>query len=109
MTVELAAILLTLIAHVVGACVLIYFLLDGEDFDWHVLWPRDDDGRGGPGPEGEGPDEPDGGGVLAPLPLPEAAPSAVRLREPGRIGDGHPRPARRPEHTPERPRVSPTP
>jgi hypothetical protein len=104
---ELTAILLTLLAHVIGAGVLIYFLLDGEGFDWHVLWPRDDDGRGGPGPDVDDPrdDRPDGG-VLAPVPpLPDAAPSAVRLREPGRIAEGYPKPARRPEHAPERPRI----
>jgi hypothetical protein len=103
---EVAAIVLTVLAHFVGAGVLIWVLLDGEKIDWRgTLWPRDDDGDGG------GPDEPptggpgDGGGVLSPLPLPEVAPSPVRMREPGRIGEAYPRPARRPEHVPERPRV----
>jgi hypothetical protein len=105
---EVAAIVLTLVAHLVGAGVLILTLIDGDKIDWRgTLWPRDDDGGGG----GGGPDEPPpdaprpGGGALLP-PLPEAAPSPVRLREPGRIGDGYPRPGRRPaEHPPERPRV----
>jgi hypothetical protein len=102
-TLEIVAILLTLVAHVVGAAVLIYFLLDGDDFDWRSLWPRDDDGGGGGWDEPAGDDGPgDGGGVLAPMPLPDAAPSAVRLREPGRISEGYPKPARRPEHVPER-------
>jgi hypothetical protein len=104
---ELVAIAMTVLAHFVGAGVLVWALLDGEKLDWRgTLWPRDDDG-GGPGfepPRDEGPQG--GGGVVVPVPLlPDAAPSAVRLREPGRIADGHPRPARRPEHEPSRPRV----
>jgi hypothetical protein len=100
---ELVAILGTLIVHFLGAGVLVYALLDGEDVDWRgTLWPRDDDGGGGPGYEP--PDEdlrPGGGSGLTP-PLPDAAPSSVRLREPGRrIGDGYPRTPRRPEHAPE--------
>ena len=103
-TLEVTAIVITVLAHIVGAGVLIWTLLDGEKPDWRrALFPQDDDGDGGsrledpleplPGPRGGG------------LPLPDAQPSAVRLREPGRIGEGYPRPARRPEHTPERPRV----
>jgi hypothetical protein len=110
MTWEIVAIVLTLVVHVLGAGVLIWNLLDGEEVDWRSLWPRDDDGGGGGwDPPGPGP-EPDGGsGVVAGPgwmgPLPDAAPSAVRLREPGRIGEGYPRPTRRPDHAPERPRV----
>jgi hypothetical protein len=102
-TLEIVALSLTLIVHVIGAGVLVWALLDGEGIDWRSLWPRDDDGGGGGGPK-QPPAEPDPGGGGVPL-LPDAAPSAVRLREPGRIGDGYPRPARRPEHAPERPRV----
>jgi hypothetical protein len=98
-TVEIIAIVLTLVVHVFGAGILIWALLDGN-VDWRELWPRDDDdglgGRDEPLADG-----PDGGGVLAPTPLPDAAPSPVRLREPGRIGERYPRPTRRPEHTPE--------
>jgi len=107
-TLEIVAIVGTLVVHLIGAGVLVYALLDGEKIDWRgVLWPRDDDGGGGgwdpPGPDAGGPG--DGGGVTAPLPLPGAAPSGVRLREPGRrIGDAYPRPARRPEHVPGRER-----
>lgn len=99
-TVEIIAIVLTLLVHVVGAGILIWALLDGN-VDWRELWPRDDDGRGD-GPDEPVGDGPDGGGVLAPTPLPDAAPSPVRLREPGRIGERYPRPGRRPEHAPER-------
>lgn len=101
MSVEVLAIALTLVVHVIGAGILIYVLLDGN-IDWRELWPGDDDGRGrGPDEPVDG-DGPDGGGVLAPTPLPDAAPSPVRLREPGRIGERYPRPTRRPEHAPER-------
>lgn len=101
MTLEVVAILLTLVVHLLGAAILVAVLLDGEHVDWRgTLFPRDD---GGPGP---GPDPapadggPSGDGVLAPTPLPDAAPSPVRLREPGRIGETYPRPARRPAHPP---------
>jgi hypothetical protein len=107
---EIVAIVLTLVVHVLGAGVLVWNLLDGEGFDWRTLWPRDDDGGGGGRPDPPSGPEPDGGGVPArPDLLPGwagsvSAPSAVRLREPGRIGEGYPRPGRRPEHLPERPR-----
>jgi hypothetical protein len=101
------ALAVTVIAHVIGAAVLIWAMMGSESVDWRrELWPRDDDGRG-PGPDGPPRDDPpdDGGGVPLPVPLPNAAPSPVRLREPGRIADGYPRPPRRPEHAPRRPRV----
>jgi hypothetical protein len=106
-TLEIVALSLTLIVHVIGAGVLVWALLDGEGIDWRSLWPRDDDGGGGGGPKQPSAEpDPGGGGVpLMPPLLPDAATSAVRLREPGRIGEGYPRPARRPEHAPERPRV----
>src|SRR4051794_27981547 len=101
-TLEVVAIALTGIVHFLGAAVLVAVLLDGEKVDWRgPLFPRDD-GRGW-GPGGEPPSEDDrgdGGGMLAPTPLPDAAPSPVRLREPGRIREGYPRPARRPAHPP---------
>jgi hypothetical protein len=99
---EIVALVGTLLVHFLGAGVLVYALLDGEKIDWRsTLWPRDDDGGGGgPGYEPPADDRgPGGGSGLAP-PLPDAVPSAVRLREPGqRIGDGH-RTPRRPEHAP---------
>jgi hypothetical protein len=103
-TLEVVAIGLTVIVHFLGAAVLIAVLLDGEKIDWRgTLFPKDDNGGGGPRwdpPSDEGPDN--GGGVPAPAPLPDAAPSPVRLREPGRISEGYPKPSRRPAHAPER-------
>lgn len=100
---ELLALLLTFAVHVVGAGVLIWALVDrdGEDAgSWRDWWPRD-------GREPEPPVAPLGpGGPGAETPvLPDAVPSPVRLREPGRIGDHKPAPARRPVHppAPERP------
>ncbi|WCB93715.1 hypothetical protein DSM104299_02431 [Baekduia alba] len=99
MTLEVVAILLTLVVHILGAIVLVMVLLDGETIDWRgTLWPRDDDG---PGPSFE-PPEPDPTPSGSGVPLPDASPAAVRLREPGRIREGYPKPARRPAHTPER-------
>jgi hypothetical protein len=98
---EVVAIGLTLLAHILGAMVLVWALLDGEQVDWRgTLWPKDDDDGGGPGFE---PPLGDGGGDGGDrLPLPDAAPSPVRLREPGRLADKAARPQRRPAHPPER-------
>jgi hypothetical protein len=101
---EVIAIALTVIVHFIGAIVLIWAIVGDEEIDWRgMLWPGDDDGGGG-GPGFEPPrsgDDGGGGGMLAP-PLADAAPSRIRLREPGRIADAHPRPTRRPAHVPER-------
>jgi hypothetical protein len=70
--------------------------------------PDDGDGDEGGGNDRVPPrrsDEPGGGG----LPLPDAAPARVRLRDHGRLADRLPgparRPAREPRRTPARPRV----
>ena len=91
------AILLTLVIHV-GAMVLLLAHLGGGILSVF----RTDDGGGD---DGRGPDvEPDApappGGDL--LPLPDAGQAAVRLREPGRIGERYERPGRRPGHAPQR-------
>jgi hypothetical protein len=92
---EILAIGITLLVHIIGLVALVWtLLLDPEDRpDWRDWWPRDEDGEPrapSPAPSGDG------------LPLRDAVPSAVRLREPVRVGDAHPRPARRPAHPPER-------
>jgi hypothetical protein len=92
---EILAIGLTLLVHVVGLLALVCMLvLEPEDRpDWRDWWPRDaDDGPPEPSPAPRGGD----------LPLADAVPSAVRLREPARVAEAHPRPARRPVHPPER-------
>jgi hypothetical protein len=96
--VEVIALGLTALVHVLGAIILVWAMLDGEEeVDWRGWWPRDDDGRGPDlAPE---PQAPEGG-----LPLPDAVPSAVRLRTPARLAEAHPRPPRRPDHAPERTR-----
>ncbi len=91
---EMAAIVLTFVVHVIGAGVLVWALLDADDVkpSWRDWWPGD---RGPDAPDA--PPEPSGDGERAPI-LPDAVPSAVRMREPGRLGDAKPRPARRPAH-----------
>jgi hypothetical protein len=86
---EALALGITLLIHVIGICFLFGLMLRSDDDGgggWRDWWPRDDDG---PGPNTD-------------PPLPSADPSRVRLREPGRIADAVRRPARRPEHAPQR-------
>jgi hypothetical protein len=60
------------------------------------------DGGGGlPRPAPDVPVRPRGG-----VPLPDAEPSRIRLRQPGRLADQLPRPQRRPAREPERRPVS---
>jgi hypothetical protein len=103
---EVAALLLTVVVHVLGMGALVWALvLDDENrSDWRGWFGGDDDAppeppAPGPGPGGDG------------VPLPDARPSTVRLRDSGRLSDAHRRPARRPQHAPERtpaPRRAPT-
>jgi hypothetical protein len=94
---EVLALGLTVLVHIVGMAALVWALLLDEDNrpDWRGWWPGDEPGDDSPPAHGPGPRGGD-------LPLPDAAPSAVRLREPGRLGEGYPAPARRPAHAPER-------
>ena len=96
---QIAALAITFMVHVAGAACLVWALMGDRGFgglrDW---W--NDDGSDPPPPEPREPDPRPSGPGLA-LPLPTSAPSDVRFREPGRLGDAHPRPARRP-HQPER-------
>lgn len=105
MTAEVIALTLTAVVHVVGAVVLVWAMFDGEDRpDWRSLWPRDDEGgRGGSPPVDPPANGPSDGGLRLPD---DAVPARMRLRAPGHLADGHPRPARRPSHAPA---PSPTP
>lgn len=87
--------------------------LAGAFFAWRLMpkdarrelrtWFNDDGDGGSPKPAPVCPRRGGGGGEP---PLPTAAPSPVRLREPGRLADHTPAPARRPAHPP---RTAPTP
>ena len=92
-----AALLLTFVVHVVGIVVLIWAIVAGQDEkpDWRGWWRGDDGEDPRPSPE---PPKPRGGG----LPLPDAEPSAARLREAGRIATRYERPPRRPSREPGR-------
>ena len=96
MSKEVAALALTVLVHFIGLGALVYALVlkDEKRGDWRGWWPRDDDGperpRPGDGPAGDR------------LPLRDAQPSRVRLREDGRLADAHPAPERRPAHPPRR-------
>ena len=94
----LAAILLTLIVHVI-AFGLLFALCGGQMLEFFRSSPYGDDWGGEPpaGDPAATPPPSDGG-----LPLPDAEQAPVRLREPGRIGERYGRPARRPEHEPAR-------
>lgn len=92
---EILAIAITFGVHVLAVAALIWHLIgEGDERpDWRGwLRPGDDPPAPAPGPA------PGRDGV----PLPDALPSAVRLREPARLADAVPRPARRPAHAPER-------
>jgi hypothetical protein len=95
---EVLALGLTLGVHIVGACALIGVLLGDSGVRLRDLWPRDDDGPGGqPRPQEPVDPVPGGGG----MPLPDAAPASARLRQPARLADAYPPPARRPAHAPQ--------
>jgi len=97
MTGPVAAILLTVVVHFLGAIVLIWAMAGKETFA--IFRTAKDDGDGGIGRDVDPPVQP-GRGPAGGLPLPDAEPAPVRLREPGRIGEGYPRRPRRPQHAP---------
>ena len=92
---EQAAFLLVGASHVVALVALLWMLFSaGDRPPGRGFWFGSDPGDEPPPPQG--PVAPTGTG----LPLPGARASDVRLRGPGRLADGHPRPARRPDHAP---------
>jgi hypothetical protein len=100
---EITALALVFVVHVIGLLMLLWALLDA---DQRARWrrngphpPRGDDGPDAPPPPGPA-GTPAPIDARAPLPLPTTAASTVRLREPLRVADGYPRPARRPAHEP---------
>ena len=102
---QIAALAITFVVHVAGAACLVWALLGDRGFGGLRDWWNDGGGEPPP-PEPRSPDPRPSGPGLA-LPLQHSGPSDVRLRDHGgRIGDAHPRPARRqprePERSPER-------
>jgi hypothetical protein len=99
----LSILVLTLV-HFAAFGVLFWHLAGRELFS--VFRTGSDDGRGG---GADRPLPPDPAGDLdGAVPLPDASPSAVRLREPGRLAEGYPRRPRRPEHVPPAPQRQPS-
>jgi hypothetical protein len=97
------AILLLTVVHFAAFGLLFWHLAGREALTVFRTGPEDGEGRGGPQalPHDPGGDR-DGG-----VPLPDAAPAPVRLREPGRIAESYPRPPRRPLHPPRTPERAP--
>jgi hypothetical protein len=95
--VELLALGLTVLVHIVGLGTLVYVLLRNDGIDWRSWWPSDDDGHDPPAPDA--PHGPPSGGDG--VPLGDAGAARVRLREPGRLADAYPPAPRRPAHAPE--------
>lgn len=87
---EILALAITILVHVVGMGVLIWALLGDEATrgGWRRWFRVSDDHPTPPAPNG--------GAALD-----DADPSAVRLREPGRLADGYPATPRRPRHAPQ--------
>jgi hypothetical protein len=92
------AILVLTLVHFAAFGLLFWHLAGSEIFSVFRIGPGPSSGDGGTGRSLPGPQPRDdrGGGV----PLPDAAPAPVRLREPGRIADGYPRRERRPAREP---------
>lgn len=97
---EVAALVLIIVVHIIGAGVLIWGMIDQENpgGGWRDWWPRDDPDDDGPPAD---PHPRPTGGTSREVPvLRTSTPAPGRVREGGRIGDRTPRPARRPAHPP---------
>ena len=101
---ELLALGLTVVVHILGGLALVGMLLRNSSTDARNWWTGDDDGGHPPDAPQPSRPQPGGGGGL---PLPDADPSAVRLRAPGQIAERYPRPLRRPAHPPATPERQP--
>lgn len=103
---EMLALGLVFVVHVIGGLMLVWALLDAEQrTNWRRRWGRGGRGDGGPPPSPPQAPPPPGGRTAPdgppPLPLAVTHRSRVRLREPDRVADAYPRPARRREHEPQ--------
>ncbi|HEX8205971.1 MAG TPA: hypothetical protein VF587_07940 [Solirubrobacteraceae bacterium] len=99
MTGPVVSILVLTVVHFAAFGALFWHLAGREIFGTFRIGPDDDDRRRFDPP----PRPPDDGDRRGGVPLPDAAPAPVRLREPGRLADGYPRRTRRPEHVPGEP------
>lgn len=97
MGLESVALLVLVLPHLIGAAFLAWWILPASAKHELRGWFRDDDGGGSDRPSA-GPVPPSGGGGGSNVPLPDAAPSPVRMREPGRLSDARPLPRRHPQH-----------
>jgi len=94
---EFLALTIVFAVHVVGGLLLVWGVLGDEGRgSWRRWWRRGGDDGDAPPRE----PQPSPPGARLPWPLPDADASRVRLREDGRVREGYPRPARRPEHPP---------
>jgi hypothetical protein len=90
---EILAFALIFVVHLAGGLMLVWGMLDG---DLRAGWRRrrrGDDGPGGPSGDPSPPSPPP---TRTRLPLGDARPSRVRLRDETPLRDGYPRPTRRP-------------
>ncbi len=95
MGLESVALLVLVLPHLIGGVFLAWWILPASAKHELRGWFRDDEG-GEHAPRR--PDAPSGGGGRSNVPLPDAGPASVRMREPGRLGDGRSQPRRRPQH-----------
>jgi hypothetical protein len=96
---EILALSLIFVVHVAGGLMLVWGMLEGNarPRPWR-RWRR---GRGPDGPPSD-PPPPPARATRAPLPMPAASPSRVRLRDETPLREGYEPPARRPQRTPAR-------
>jgi hypothetical protein len=93
---QVLALMLVFVVHVIGGALLVWALLDDDTRSgWRRRWRR-----GADEPPRLPLEPPATTAVRPPLPLPDATPSALRLREPYRAGAGFVWPGRRPAHAP---------
>ena len=91
-----ASIILLTVVHFIGVALLIWSIAGTDALKGIFRLSADDDGGT---PLDGAPEGPRDGGRDG-LPLPDAEPARVRLREDARIGDRLPRRPRRPDHAP---------
>ena len=96
---EILALSLIFVVHVAGGLALLWGMLEGDARPGPWWRRRRGEGPGGPP---SGPPPAPAPARRAPLPLPVADPSRVRLRDEAALRDGYDRPPRRPRRAPDR-------